>query len=150
MKPFAESARVRKQVPDSHVVLVIHPFGDIPAHFVVDRQPAALRQQQNAHRRELLRNRRGAKNGVGRDGHTQFDVRHAIPVLVQHRPIPADPTPHPGEPALFHCANNASTFAGAASRPRPQAAKITTPIAVQVNVSTRAVVRYMVIEPVDD
>ena len=52
---FAEPARVRVQVPDSHLAFVIQSFGDIPAHFVVDRQPTSLRRQQNAHRRELLR-----------------------------------------------------------------------------------------------
>ena len=61
-EPLTNAAGVREQMPDSDVMLVVNPLRNELAHFVVERKLCAAGQQQNAHRRELLRNRGGAKN----------------------------------------------------------------------------------------
>src|ERR1700733_1693392 len=66
---LAQPARVGKQLMDGHTALAIDPAGDVLADFIVERQLAAVCEQQDAHGRELLRNRRGAQYGFGGNRH---------------------------------------------------------------------------------
>jgi hypothetical protein len=66
---LAQSTRVGEQLTDGHVALAIDPPRDILADFIVERQLAAVREQQDAHGRELFRDRRGAQYGIGGNRH---------------------------------------------------------------------------------
>jgi len=50
----AKPARVRQQVPDGDVIVVIDPFRDVLLHLVVQRELAVLGGQHDAHRGEGL------------------------------------------------------------------------------------------------
>ena len=84
----AQAAGVREQVPDRHARRA-GPLRQVTAHVVVDGQPAVPRQQQDAHRGELLGHRGDVEHGLRRDRHAELEAGAAVAALQDGRPAAA-------------------------------------------------------------
>ena len=87
---IAQAARVQQQVSDGNRLAEVVHLGQMLADVIVERQLAVLLQQQNGKRRELLRDRRDVKNGVGLDRAALLEIGHAVGLLVNQFPVAHD------------------------------------------------------------
>ena len=67
-EPVSHPARMRKQVADRDPALMVGPLGDVLSHLIVERQLAALCEEQDTHSGELFGDRSRGKDGCRRDG----------------------------------------------------------------------------------
>ena len=114
-KRVAQPARVVQQVPDRQRAAVVGHLGQIFPHRIVQRELAALGKQHDAHRGELLRDRRGFEDGSWRNRHRRARgspcrIRARTPELPSRLTL----TEQPGEPGLSHWANSSSMRASGA------------------------------------
>ena len=82
--------RVIQEMSDGHAILRVRPLRHVSPHLVIQRQLALLREQQDAHRRELFGDRGDVKHGCRRDRDGVFQIRHAEAASVDDGAAAAD------------------------------------------------------------
>src|SRR5262249_53444527 len=70
------------QMPDGDRRAEIRQLWNVFSNLVIERELSFLREQHDARRGELLRNRRDVEDGARADGDIVIEVRHPVAALV--------------------------------------------------------------------